>query len=229
MNLLAIDTSSDACSVALDQDGSRSAEHVVKPREHTRILLPMIRSLLDEARLQPADLDAIVLGNGPGSFIGMRIGASVAQGIAFAAGIQIAPVSSLAAIALEAAEESGAESVAIAQDARMNEVYFGQFHFTSDKLPFTTTEECICPVGRLPLGEKRPLVAGAGWNRYPELLSRNEDLIGGVSDIHWPRASRLLPMGRQLVDAEQTIDPGLLAPAYLRGKVAEVPEKSTLS
>ena len=94
MRLLAIETSSEACSVAL-QDGEVIREqHRIEPREHTRILLPMIRQLLDESGLVAKDLDAVVLGNGPGSFIGMRISASVAQGLCFGAGLPLVPVSS---------------------------------------------------------------------------------------------------------------------------------------
>ena len=87
MNLLAIDTSSDACSVAVATDDGIVEQHVVEPRAHTNILLPMIREVVAESKVQLGDLDAILLGNGPGSFIGMRIGASVVQGLAFGLGI----------------------------------------------------------------------------------------------------------------------------------------------
>lgn len=225
MNLLAIETSSDACSVALDLDGTVSAEHVVKPREHTQILLPMIRSLLDASRLKPADLNAVVLGNGPGSFIGMRIGASVAQGIAFAAGIQIAPVSSLAAIAMAAVVEVNTTTVAVVQDARMNEVYLGEFGVDDDGLPQLIGEEQICAVGRLPLKGGNPLAAGAGWQRYPELREHNEDQVSQIAEILRPRAQFLLPFARSIVAAGNTIAPDKLLPSYVRGKVAEIPTK----
>ena len=84
MKLLAIETSSTACSVALQIEDVISERHVEEPKAHTRILLPMITGLLDQQRMNVADLDALVLGNGPGSFIGMRIGAWVVQGLAFA-------------------------------------------------------------------------------------------------------------------------------------------------
>ena len=96
MNLLALDTSSIACSVAVRSDGRIFKQHEEQPREHTRLLMPMIRSVLFDAEVDLSDLDGIVLGNGPGSFIGMRIAASVAQGLAFGAGLKIAPVSSMA-------------------------------------------------------------------------------------------------------------------------------------
>ncbi len=96
MKLLAVDTSSLACSVALLVDETVSERHEEQAREHTRLLVPMMRELLHESGVHSEDLDAIVLGNGPGSFIGMRIAASVAQGLAFGSATKIAPVSSLA-------------------------------------------------------------------------------------------------------------------------------------
>ena len=109
--------------------------HEEQDREHTRLLTPMIRDLLADAGLSVQQLDAIVLGNGPGSFIGMRIAASVAQGLAHGAGIGIAPVSSLAAVAAEVFAASGADEVVVAQDAHMNEVYLGAFRRGADNLP----------------------------------------------------------------------------------------------
>jgi tRNA threonylcarbamoyladenosine biosynthesis protein TsaB len=89
MKLLALDTSSDACSVALDREGNVIERHVLRPKEHTRLLLPMIEEVLAEAGVAIPDLDAIVTGVGPGSFIGVRIAVSVAQGMAFAAGRRV--------------------------------------------------------------------------------------------------------------------------------------------
>ncbi len=114
MNLLALDTSSNACSVALRTGDKVAVSHVVKPREHTVILIPMIESILRDARISTDDLDGIVLGNGPGSFIGMRIAASVAQGIAFGSGLKIVPVSSLATIAAETFSTHDATRVLVA-------------------------------------------------------------------------------------------------------------------
>ena len=135
MKLLAIETSSLACSVALQVDEDIQEKHVVEAKAHTRILLPMINTLLGDAGLIVSDLDALVLGNGPGSFIGMRIGASVAQGLAFAAGLNIIPVSSLAAVAAEVFLGHDETHVAIAQDARMNQIYLGCFERDEAGLP----------------------------------------------------------------------------------------------
>ena len=120
MKLLAIDTSSPACCVSLSVGSAVFERHEEQAREHTRLITPMIRSVLSEGGVALSDLDAIVLGNGPGSFIGMRIAASVAQGLAHGAGLCIVPVSSLAAVAAEGGESAsqGGMHVIVAADDR---------------------------------------------------------------------------------------------------------------
>lgn len=229
MRLLAIETSTEACSVALRHDDDVFENHVVRPREHTRILLPMIRGLLAEAGVAIADLDAVVLGNGPGSFIGMRIGASVAQGICFGAGIKIAPVSSLAAIATEVIESNEANAVVVAQDARMNEVYVGQFQRGDDGTVYSACEELIQPVGLLELSLQGALAAGAAWQKYEQLVAANRPQLAGICEIAYPRAQYLLAAGVRLMDTDGLIEPELLMPAYLRNVVAKVPAGDRLS
>jgi tRNA threonylcarbamoyladenosine biosynthesis protein TsaB len=224
MNLLALDTSSNACSVALQVGDQWFENHVVEPREHTKILLPMISGLLKDAGMSLSDLDAIVLGNGPGSFIGMRIGASVAQGLAYGAGLGIVPVSSLAAVAAEAMELHEADCVVVAQDARMSEIYLGCFRRGLDNRPLPDGHEQICAVGELPLAEESYVAAGAAWERYPELLPANRTRISHLAPVVCPRARYLVSIG-QIPDG--IISPESLAPAYVRTKVADKPSPRT--
>ena len=223
MNLLAIDTSSNACSVAVQVGDENIEKHVVEPREHTKILVPMIEELLQEAGVVLSDLDAVVLGNGPGSFIGMRIGASVAQGICYGAGLRIVPVSSLAAIAAEVICEHGAEKILVAQDARMHEVYLGRFHADAGGLPLADNEEVICGIGPLTVPTADYVAAGAGWSKYPELLAQNRHLISATAEVIYPRARYLLRLGDDAKQAGRAIPPGALVPAYIRSKVADIP------
>lgn len=227
MRLLALDTSSVACTVALQIDDVVTERHEEQPRGHTRLLLPMIRSLLDAAGVGVAGLDAIVLGNGPGSFIGMRIAASVAQGLAYGASLPIVAVSSLAAVAARALADHPADEAVIAQDAHMNEVYLGIYAPGETGLVECRTAERLhgmAPIDELdPAASGRRVAAGQGWQRYPELLVANRDRITNVLDIHYPHAADLLPLGASGLAAGKGVDPRDVEPAYLRQKVAAKP------
>lgn len=226
--LLAIDTSSNACSVALQSGADIAEKHVVEARAHTKILLPMITGLFQEAGITAAELDAVVLGNGPGSFIGMRIGASVAQGIAYGAGLKIVPVSSLATVAAEVIAEHKAEKVLVAQDARMGEVYIGRFHVAADGLPVAEGAEQICEPGQLAGIDSDYIAAGAAWQRYPELQGPNSNFVPGTAAVEFPRARYLLHLGAAAMAKNLAIPPEELQPAYIRMKVAEPPSTPAL-
>jgi len=230
MNLLALDTSSDACSVAVQADKDIFEQHVIRAKEHTNILIPMIQQLLYDAGVELQDLDAIVLGNGPGSFIGMRIAASVAQGLAFGSGLQIVPVSSMAAIAAEVMDSHSATEVVVAQDAHMNEVYLGTYRSDGDGLPAAVTDELILPIEQIDeltnVSPPELYAAGKGWKKYPSLLELNRAAIAEVVDVSYPRAVYLLPLGTRGCQDGEAIEPENLIPAYIRTKVAEEPRQS---
>ena len=224
MRLLALDTSSLACSVALTVDGDVAERHATAAREHTRLLMPMIKALFEEAGLSPDDLDAVVLGNGPGSFIGLRIAASVAQGIAYAAELDIVPVSSMAAVAAQVLAESDATEVAVAQDAHVGEVYLGGFRRDAGELPEVWIDERLqspTSIAELATGARRGRVAaGYGWRQYPELLEANRAYLDGVSEVCYPAARHLLPLGERRLRDGGGIAPQDVVPVYLRETVA---------
>lgn len=231
MKLLALDTSSLACSVALQSDDTTTERHEVKAREHTKLLTPMIRSVLDEGEMQLEELDSIILGIGPGSFIGVRIAASVAQGLAHGAGLNVVPVSSLAAVAAEVFAVADADEAIIAQDAHMSEIYLGAYCRGADDLPEPLFAERLH--GHMIIDEldaidaKRRVAAGFGWQRYPEIAAINADLIGEPVDILYPRARFLLALGVAALERGRCIDPADIVPAYLRHKVAEKPSATS--
>jgi tRNA threonylcarbamoyladenosine biosynthesis protein TsaB len=224
MNLLALDTTTDACSVALQCENEMVEQHHVEARAHTRILLPMIRGLLAGQGLSALDLAAVILGNGPGSFIGMRISASVAQGLCYAAGLPLVPVSSLAAVAAEVMENEAAEKVAVAQDARMNEVYFAAYRRGADGLPTLQDKERLLACDRADAGLRDSgwTAAGGGWQRYPQLAAACGPSLSNTSTVTVPRARCLLRLGEQALRKGGGIDPQALQPAYLRTTVAQV-------
>jgi tRNA threonylcarbamoyladenosine biosynthesis protein TsaB len=222
MKLLAIDTSSVACTVAVSAGDRVIERYVEQPREHTRLLMPMIREVLDESGIALTDLDAIVLGNGPGSFIGMRIAASVSQGLAHGAGLNIIPVSSLAAVAAEVMDASDAELVAVAQDAHMHEVYLGLYARGEGNIVQPIGSEYLqgqSIIEAFSSRDQKFTIAGQGWQRYPELAVINAQWIAGQSEVLYPRAAWLLALS----DLSTAIAPKDIQPAYLRQKVAEIP------
>ena len=221
MKLLAIDTSSLACAAGVLADGVRHVRHAEREREHTRLLVPMIREVLAAAALEPRELDAVVLGNGPGSFIGLRIAAAVAEGIAHAAGLPVVPVSSLAAVAMRAGNRG--DTVAVAQDAHMGEVYLGLYRIDDDGFPQPLIDERLqaaAPIDGL-AGRAGPIVtAGAGWQRYPGLAAANRARPLRPSAVLYPHADELLALGARAWDRGAGIAPEDVDPAYLRHEVA---------
>lgn len=221
MKLLAIDTSSNACSVAAEIDGQITEEHAVKPRQHTKILLPMIQAVLRQAEFTLPELDALILGNGPGSFIGIRIAASVAQGICLGTEVNIVPVSSLAAVAAEVFANSPAEHVIVAQDARMDEIYVGQYRRGENDAAVAIGDETILAVGRIETIVAGSVAAGMAWQSIPCLADDNIDKLKRIEKITVPRARYLLPAAHSVLRDGVGVPPGMLVPAYLRNKVAE--------
>lgn len=230
MNLLALDTSSLACSVAVQTGDGILHRHEEQAREHTRLLVPMITELIAESGIRLPELDAIILGNGPGSFIGMRIATSVAQGMAYAAGVRVVPVSSLVAVAAQVILEEGASEIAVCQDAHMNEVYLGLYSKSDAGLPAAAAPERLHGQDTVPEIAAAPgrfTAAGFGWQRYPGLLEANRSVLKSLSPVHHPRAQHLLPAGRSLLVDGASVSPEDVVPAYLRQTVAKAAPRTS--
>lgn len=228
MKLLALDTSSLACSVALLTDDGIVQRYTEQAREHTKLIVPMIEEVLAEGGTVLGDVDAFVLGNGPGSFIGLRISASLVQGMAFGVNRPVVPVSSMLAVAAAVFADEDCDEVLVAQDAHMNEAYVGRFAKRASGHIEAVQPEVIhgpSAVADLDPGVHR-IAAGAGWERYPALLAANADSISAVSEQKYPAARFLLGAGRQSFEAGDSIDAADIEPAYLRQTVATPPPRS---
>ena len=153
MRLLAFETSTEACSVAIYVDGEVHERFAVVPRRHAELSLPWAEAVLAEAGVARSQLDAIAVGRGPGAFTGVRLAIAMAQGIALALDRPLVPVSTLAALALQA----GGERRLAAIDARMGEVYLGAFARSADGLSALSEEVVVKPGAA-------DLPAGAGWH-----------------------------------------------------------------
>lgn len=228
MNLLALDTSTVACSVALQCGDALAFRHAEEPRAHTRLLLPIIKELLAEAGIQVSDLDAVILGNGPGSFIGIRIAASVAQGLCFGAATDLVPVSSLEAVAAAVFENDDCQRVLVAQDARMHEVYLAGYERGVDGLPIEFMPLCLHGAARLENLPQDCCAAGAGWSQHGELWETNRDQLSGRVDPDYPHARDLLRIGAARREQGAAIAPERLQPAYVRERVAMPPGETEL-
>ena len=145
MNLLAIETATDACSCALEYSGAITAHHTVEPRRHTELLLPMIDAVLAQAGIGLDALDAIAFGRGPGSFTGLRIACAVAQGLGFGAGRPLVAVSTLQVVAAGMHRSQGVRRVLVALDARMGEVYWGGFEWDGVTMAPVFDESVVQP------------------------------------------------------------------------------------
>ena len=226
MNLLALDTSSAACSVSISINGKKFSSHSIEPKNHTRSLIPMIEDILVTVNTRLTDLDAIVLGVGPGSFIGMRIGASVAQGLAFASNLRIIPISSMEAIALEALEAKDLDHIIVVQDAKMNEIYVGEY-----KLNKTDMIELISPIRlhsidrEIILDKKKRIgVTGFGLSQYPQVFQNNDSLVTFQDEFNYPKASYLITLGEIHFSSGNSVKPENLILDYIRYKVTSDPK-----
>ena len=217
--ILALDTSTDACSVALYLDGEVKEDFRVIPRQHTQQLLPMVQEILADAELAIADLDAIAFGRGPGSFAGIRIATGVAQGLAFAAELPLVPVSTLAAIALQQ-HQQGHERVIAALDARMDEVYWGAFRLDAG-LPVLVDQERVDAPANVALPDEHVWhAAGSGW-RYLEDMSAAIQSAVNEPDVEcYPRAGSMASLAAAAFEKGDTVAPEDALPVYLRDEVA---------
>ena len=217
MKILALDTSTEACSVALWADGAVTERFELGNRHSDRIL-PITQEVLAQAGLSLRQLDAVAFGRGPGSFTGLRICAGVAQGLAFGADVPVVPVSSLAALA----QGVDAPRVLAAFDARMGQIYFGDYVRNDQGLAeLVGAEQLIAPVA-IPLpGEKDWVGAGSGWDQYHALLSARR----GVQVTRWlkqayPRARFVAELAVAAYRAGQAVAAEQALPVYLRDEVA---------
>jgi len=221
MKLLALDTSTEACSCALYLDGEIQDRSLLAPRQHTNLILPMAEELLVEAGLKPTQLDGIAFGRGPGSFTGLRIACGVVQGIAFAADIPVAPISSLAALAQAAYIELGAKKVLAAIDARMKEIYWGTFVLDQKNIMQCEGEERVCVPTAVNLsGDGQWYGVGSGWATYQDkLIAKLGNIISDFHGEKYPQASAIIPLALAAFQAGQIVNAEEALPIYLRNKV----------
>ena len=225
MNILAIETATDACSCALEHSGTVTARHAVEPRRHTELLLPMIDAILAEAGIGLDALDAIAFGRGPGSFTGLRIACSVAQGLGFGADCPLIAVSTLQVVATGMHRARGDARVLVALDARMSEVYWGGYEWNGVTMAPVFDEAVASPCAvRVPTGGAWA-GAGPGWSAHGAALTEQVVKVlgrppGSVDAARLPDAFDMLGPAKAAYDAGLVVAPEDAAPVYLRANVA---------
>ncbi len=220
MKILAIETATDACSVALSVDGAIVDRQTCEPRVHAERVLQMVQEFLAEAGLSVGSLDALAFGRGPGSFTGVRIAAGVVQGLSLGADLPVVPVSTLAGHAVAAWRKVAARQVAVAVDARMDECYWGCFRISAQGVASLVGREMIAKPDALPPpGEGEWVGAGSGWQTFPALRSAMP-AVAVLSETILPMARDIVPTAIELFERGEAVPAEQALPVYLREKVA---------
>lgn len=221
MKLLALDTSTEACSVALLIADQVYEHFTISPQGHSGLILNMLDAILAEAGISLNAIDALAFGRGPGSFTGVRIGAGITQGIAFAYDLPVVPVSSLAALA----QASGAKKSLAAIDARMGEVYWGVYEKGIENLVILTGTERVCAPQMVPLMKDDGwLGVGTGWGAYGDKLCAHlGGTVSGWEAEHYPRANAIAQLGAAAFARSEAVVAEDALPLYLRNNVARKP------
>lgn len=217
MKILALDTSTEYCSLALWLDGEILSREVLAGQRHSELILPLLQEMLAEAGLMLAQLDGIAFGAGPGSFTGLRIACGVAQGLAFGADLPLVGICTLEALA----QQTGDGSVIAALDARMGEIYHAAYTKSADGWQ-AASEPSLC------LPQQAPLLPGNNWTgcgsgfaKYDAALrSRYHGCVGRIAGNLSPRAREMAQLAAPGFATGLGVDPADAAPLYIRNKVA---------
>ncbi len=229
LNLLALDTSTEHCSVALQANGQLYLRAAVTPREHSQKILGFVDDVLREAGISLQQLDGLVSGVGPGSFTGVRIGVSVAQGLAFSCDLPVYPVDTLQALAQQVIRMDGsADTVISAIDARMDEVYLATFK-NRNGLAEQVNAAQMAPLTELSQqpwwahlvnNAQKLQGAGTGWAAYASQLDPQQQ-VSVCEAALLPHAQDMLHIARvAIADGANGVSAAELQPLYVRNEVA---------
>jgi len=230
--LLALETSNDACSVALSTPQGVLEKFAIAPRQHAELVLPMIDEVLAEAGVGKQQLQAIAYGQGPGAFIGVRIAASVTQGLALALNLPVLPVSSLAAMAQAFRDQ--ARDILVANDARMNEVYFARYQSecveqadNADRPCFVSVrqEESLLKPAQINITDvdfSQSIAIGSAWQVYSEQLAEPFPNLRVIPDVY-PRAAEVAEIALRDWSRGVRLSAEQAQPLYIRNTVVQSP------
>jgi tRNA threonylcarbamoyladenosine biosynthesis protein TsaB len=221
MNLLAFDTSTETMSIALARGQGLWQHAGTGGAQASASLIPAINGLMEEAQLAFSELDAIAFGNGPGSFTGLRTACSVAQGLAFGAGVPVLPVDTLLAVAEEARHQHGVQRVVAALDARMDEIYTAAYMFDGGRWSRQEDFRLLRP---------EDLAIAPGFTLAGNAMAAYGDRLPppgpGLSHLPaLPAATAMLRLAPALLAAGLGVRADEALPRYIRDKVAKTTDE----
>ena len=220
MKILALETSTDMCSVALLADGELRERTQAAAHAQAELILPMVDALLGDAGISLGQLDALAFGRGPGAFTGLRVATAVTQGLAFGADRPVVPVSDLMALAAGAHRMHGASRTLACMDARLREVYWCAYELAADKLVECLPEQ-LSGADQVQPPAGRWFCAGSGFAAYgPEFEARLGSILEGRDAKLLPAARDIAALAAQLFVDGQAVSADAALPVYLRERVA---------
>lgn len=226
-NILVFDTSSSWCSAALNINGRLYSVSEKQPRKHAQLLMPMIDGLCQEAGIKPAQIDGIAFGKGPGSFTGLRIAISVAQGLALATGAKLYGISSLQALAWQAMKQEGVTRVVAMMNAHMGEVFYGAYKNLNDSGIETVIDDALCKPEQVDLSTiTNDLTASISWLGAGDGFQFEAELPEGIKQLSaieqdvFPLAESMMDLAMVAWNNNEFTAAELQQPVYLRDTVA---------
>ncbi|MEM9256833.1 MAG: tRNA (adenosine(37)-N6)-threonylcarbamoyltransferase complex dimerization subunit type 1 TsaB [Pseudomonadota bacterium] len=222
LGTLAIETATDACSVAVWLDGHVRERHQCLPRQHSHLLFAQLRELVAPGPLTDSGIGLVAYGSGPGSFTGLRIAASAVQGLAYASGLPAVPVPTLATMAMTALNErvvSADQTVLVTLDARLQEVYAAVYQFRNGA-PVLCEGPWACAPGQLTISTKDPLVSiGSGGRCIDEFPAALRSIITGNCTDLLPRARDMVRLANLAAQGGYSQSAFEVQPVYVRDEI----------
>lgn len=222
MKILAIDTSTEACSAALYIDGELIERYLVAPRKHIELLKPMVDEVMKAAEVDVSELTGLAFGAGPGSFAGLRVACAFVQGMGAGLEIPVVPVSTLKAMAQQVLDTHADRTVLVMLDAKMKEVYWGVYRL-EDKEVVTVLPEQVTKIDEIPnfagiVGLANIIGAGDGWNVTPNWVEALKPEF--IEKNVYPRAGEIALLSIDDFENGMALDADQVSPIYLRNNIA---------
>lgn len=222
MKILAIDTSTEACSAALYIDGELIERYLVAPRKHIELLKPMVDEVMKAAEVDVSELTGLAFGAGPGSFAGLRVACAFVQGMGAGLEIPVVPVSTLKAMAQQVLDTHPDRTVLVMLDAKMKEVYWGVYRL-EDKEVITVLPEQVTKIEEIPnftgiVGLANIIGAGDGWNVTPNWVEALQPEF--IEKNVYPRAGEIALLSIDDFENGMALDADQVSPIYLRNNIA---------